>query len=301
MSLILVATQDGLHALDLAGRRATVQLSGRAVTTIAPHREELWALLDGIEVWHASEIERWTHLGQLDHHRGTCIAATADDVFVGSSEARLFRVAAETLEPVGAFDEARGRSSWYTPWGGPPDTRSIAEWDEAVYVNVHVGGILRSEDRGETWTPTIDIDADVHQVTTAEGLVLAACAGGLAVSADRGSTWTLRSDGLDAPYSRAIAVCGDAVLLSASNGPRGGRSAIYRGDLSGGALERCGTGLPESFNDNIDSYCLDAPPEGPLAAFGTSDGRVFTSEDAGTSWGELASGLPPIQRVLVMP
>jgi hypothetical protein len=166
---------------------------------------------------------------------------------------------------------------------------------------VHVGGILRSEDRGETWTPTIDIDADVHQVTTAEGLVLAACAGGLAVSADRGSTWTLRSDGLDAPYSRAIAVCGDAVLLSASNGPRGGRSAIYRGDLSGGTFERCGTGLPESFNDNIDSYCLDAPPEGPLAAFGTSDGRVFTSEDAGTSWGELASGLPPIQRVLVMP
>jgi photosystem II stability/assembly factor-like uncharacterized protein len=301
MPLILVATQDGLHTLDVAGRRAAVHLSGRAVTTIAPQREELWALLDGSEVWHASDIDRWTHLVELDHHRGTCIAATADDVFVGSSEARLFRVAAEGLEPVGSFDEARGRSSWYTPWGGPPDTRSIAEWDEAVYVSVHVGGILRSEDRGETWTPTIDIDADVHQVTTAEGLVLAACAGGLAVSADRGSTWTLRSDGLDAPYSRAIAVCGDAVLLSASNGPRGGRSAIYRGDLSGGTLERCGTGLPESFNDNIDSYCLDAPPEGPLAAFGTSDGRVFTSEDAGTSWGELASGLPPIQRVLVMP
>jgi hypothetical protein len=271
------------------------------LTTIAPDREELWALLDGSEVWHASDIDRWTHLVELDHHRGTCIAATADDVFVGSSEARLFRVAAQGLEPVGSFDEARGRSSWYTPWGGPPDTRSIAEWDEAVYVNVHVGGILRTKDRGETWTPTIDIDADVHQVTTAEGFVLAACARGLAVSADRGSTWTFRSDGLDAPYSRAIAVCGDAVLLSASNGPRGGRSAIYRGDLSDGTLERCRTGLSESFNDNIDSYCLDAPPEGPLAAFGTSDGRVFASEDAGTSWGELASGLPPIHRVLVMP
>jgi hypothetical protein len=153
--------------------------------------------------------------------------------------------------------------------------------------------------RGEWWTPTIDIDADVHQVTTAEGLILAACASGLAVSADHGGTWTLRSDGLDAPYSRAVAVVGDTVLLSASNGPRGGRCAVYRGDLAGGAFERCRTGLPESFDDNIDSYCLDARPEGPLAAFGTSDGRVFTSEDAGVSWGELASGLPPIQRVLV--
>ena len=166
---------------------------------------------------------------------------------------------------------------------------------------VHVGGILRTEDRGETWTPTIDIDADVHQVTTAEGLVLAACAGGLAVSADRGGTWTVRSDGLDAPYSRAIAVCGDAILLSASNGPRGGSSGVYRGDLSGGTLEHCRNGLPESFDDNIDSYCLDAPPEGSLVAFGASDGRVFASEDAGASWAELASGLPPIQRVLVMP
>ena len=305
MPLILVATQDGLHTLDVGGGGAAVHFSGRAVTTIARQRGELWALLDGGELWHASEIDRWTQLVALDHYRGTCIAATANDVFVGSSEARLFRVAAEGFEPVAAFDQARGRSSWYTPWGGPPDTRSIAEWDEAVYVNVHVGGILRTDDRGETWTPTIDIDADVHQVTTAEGLVLAACAGGLAVSADRGSTWTIRSDGLDAPYSRAIAVCGDAVLLSASNGPRGGRSAIYRGDLSGGALERCRTGLPESFDDNIDSYCLDAPPEGPLAAFGTSDGRVFSSEDAGAGAGRLRGRsppvCPPIRRVLVMP
>jgi photosystem II stability/assembly factor-like uncharacterized protein len=273
---------------------------GRSVTALGRAGEEFWAILDASELWHANGTD-WSRAADLKDLRATCVAGIGADVFVGSSEARLFRLAGEALEPVLAFDQAEGRETWYTPWGGPPDTRSIANWDDEVYINVHVGGILRTEDRGETWTPTIDIDADVHQVTTAEGLVLAACAGGLAVSADRGSTWTLRSDGLDAPYSRAIAVCGDAVLLSASNGPRGGRSAIYRGDLSGGALEHCRTGLPESFNDNIDSYCLDAPAEGPLVAFGTSDGRVFISKDAGTSWGELASGLPPIQRVLVMP
>lgn len=159
-------------------------------------------------------------------------------------------------------------------------------------------GILRTEDRGTTWTPTIEIDADVHQVTTAEGLVLAACAGGLAVSSDRGNTWTLRNDALEAHYSPAVAVCGDAVLLSASNGPRGGRGALYRG-IAGGDLERCRTG-PEWFDDNLDSYCMDALPQGFFAPFGTSDGRVFAFEDTGASWIELISGLPPVQRILVM-
>ena len=102
-------------------------------------------------------------------------------------------------------------------------------------MNVHVGGILRTDDGGGAWTPTIDIDADVHHVTTAEGMVLAACAGGLSVSTDRGVTWSTRTDGLDARYSRAVAVCGDAVLVSASNGPRGGKAAVYRGPLAGGA------------------------------------------------------------------
>lgn len=301
MPRIFVATTDGLHSFDDRGFPGSVHHAGRAVTTIAPERTQLWAVIEGSEVWHTADIDRWTHVGDIEKQKGTCIVAIDDGVLVGSSEARLFRVAGHGLEPVVPFDRAEGRSTWYTPWGGPPDTRSIANWDEAVYVNVHVGGILRTEDRGETWTPTIDIDADVHQVTTAEGLVLAASAGGLAVSPDRGRTWTIRSDGLEAPYSRAVAVCGDTVLVSASNGPRGGRSAVYRGDLAGGRFERCRAGLPDRFDDNIDSYCLDALPEGSFVAIGTSDGRVFASEDTGVGWVELATGLPPVQRVLVLP
>jgi hypothetical protein len=115
-------------------------------------------------------------------HGATRLAMT-DAIHVGSSEARLFRLTGNTLAPVDAFD-AEGRDSWYTPWGGPPDTRSISEWGEDVYVNVHVGGVLHTGDNGATWTPTIDVDADVHQVATAEGLVLAAGARGLSMSVD---------------------------------------------------------------------------------------------------------------------
>jgi photosystem II stability/assembly factor-like uncharacterized protein len=168
-------------------------------------------------------------------------------------------------------------------------------------VNVHVGGILHTDDHGRTWNPTIDIDADVHKVATAEGIVLAACAGGLATSVDRGTTWTMRSEGLDAPYSRAVVVCGDTVLVSASNGPRGAHAGVYRGDLRAGAFERCAAGLPGSFDDNIDTFCLDALNDGSFAAFGTSDGRLFGSDDAGSTWHELASDLPSVQHVLVLP
>jgi len=298
MPRILIGTDDGLHELNGAGAAGEVRLAGRAVTALAAQRDSAWAVVGRTELWRTT-AEEWSAAADGDVDL-TCVSPTAGGLLVGSAGARLFRLAEDRLDPLPAFDGAQGRPDWYTPWGGPPDTRSISEWDDAVYVNVHVGGVLRTTDGGASWTPTIDIDADVHQVATTDDLVLAACAGGLAVSKDRGGTWAARDDGLEAPYARAVAVCADAVLVSSSNGPRGGRAALYRGSPAGGTLERCRTGLPDWFDDNIDTYCLDALPDGALAAFGTADGRIYASEDGGASWGERASGLPPVRRVLVL-
>ena len=298
MPRTLVATRDGLLTIG-AGEPVASQFTGRSVTAVSRDGPQLWAIVDRSEVWHAPEDD-WGRVVTLEGLEATCLAMT-HAIHVGSSEARLFRLADDVLEPVVGFDDVEGRSAWYTPWGGPPATRSLSEWSEDVYVNVHVGGILHTGDGGRTWHRTIDIDADVHQVATAQGLVLAACAGGLAMSEDRGATWTMRSEGLEAPYSRAVVVCGDAVLVSASDGPRGGRAGVYRGDLHSGALERCTAGLPGWFDGNIDTYCLDALNDGSFAAFGTSDGRLFGSEDAGSTWHELSSDLGAIQHVLVLP
>ena len=299
MPRILAATTDGLHAFDERGNTDPVQHAGRSITAVMRDGPRLWAIVDGSEIWHAPDTE-WSEIARLEALTATCIAMT-DAVLVGTSEARLFRLGDDGLEPVAAFDRAVGRADWYTPWGGPPATRSITEWDDDVFVNVHVGGILHTADGGANWNPTIDIDADVHQVAITQDLVLAACAGGLASSTDRGSTWAMRSEGLESAYSRAVVVCGDAVLMSASSGPRGGRAAIYRGDLAGGAFERSTIGLPEWFDDNIDTYCLDALNDGSFAAFGTSDGRLFVSNDGGSRWGEFASGLLSVEHVLVVP
>lgn len=301
MPLILAATAEGLRTFDETGESRPVEHAGRAVTALAPIGGGALAVLDGSELIRREPDGAWERLAGLDGLAATCLVAVRGEVLAGSAGARLFRLLGDRFEPVTSFDEVGGRSGWHTPRGGPPAVRSIANWDETIYVNVHVGGIPRSDDAGATWAPTIDIEADVHHVTTAEGLVLAACAGGLAVSSDAGATWTVRADGLDSPYARAVAVYGDRVLLSASRGPRGGRAAVYRGDLASGRLERCRTGLPDWFEDNIDTYCLDALPDGAFAAFGTADGRLFGSADAGASWAEIASGLPRVTRVLVLP
>jgi hypothetical protein len=297
---ILVGTREGLREYDPEGRAGAVRFEGRGVTAVAPEGPELWAVVDGREVWHTAALDRWFHVADLDGGlRANCLADTRAGLLVGTSEAHLFRVAGEGLEAVKVFDEAPGRDGWYTPWGGPPDTRSMSEDDEAVYVNVHVGGILRTLDEGGAWEPTLDPDWDVHRVLARPGHLYAACARGLALSRDRGGTWSLHAEGLHASYCRGVAVCGDTLLLSASEGPGGRRSAVYRGSLDPTSLERCRAGLPDWFDGNIDSACLDAIPESGPAAFGTADGRVFVSTDEGDSWDVLASGLPGINCVLV--
>ncbi|MGH9026015.1 MAG: WD40/YVTN/BNR-like repeat-containing protein, partial [Acidimicrobiia bacterium] len=183
----------------------------------------------------------------------------------------------------------------------PPDVRSIAAAPNGtLFVNVHVGGVVRSHDGGETWTPTIDVDADVHQVIVEprSGVALVAAAVGHAVSADGGDTWDVDTEGLHGTYSRAIAVAGENLLLTASEGPFTHEAALYRRPLaSREPFARVTRGLPEWFAHNIDSHWVAA--HGEVAALATEEGDVYRSADAGASWTRVASGLPQPHAVVV--
>ena len=103
---VLVASQEGLHPFDGRGVARPLQLAGRAVTGLAPRGPELWAAVDGSELWFATGDE-WNHVADLPGLRIASIAATDADVFVGSAEARLFRVAGDTRIP-------QSHISWFT-------------------------------------------------------------------------------------------------------------------------------------------------------------------------------------------
>jgi hypothetical protein len=287
---LLVATASGLERPG-----AAADLQGRPLVAVASEKERTWVLdRDGAIL--RSDDGSWDEVARLSEPSPRCLLPTEEGLLVGTALARLFRLRRDVLDPVEAFDEAPGREGWYTPWGGPPDTRSLA-LDRAgtVYANVHVGGIVRSTPDG-SWEPTIEVDSDVHQVIAhpeRERLILAATAYGLARSEDGGDTWETAADGLHAAYCRAVAVAGGTVLITASTGPRTSRAAVYRRPLGGaGPFERCEGGLPEWFPTNIDSHRLAA--SGPRAAFGVSTGEVWTSDDEGRTWDLAAEGLTSI-------
>ena len=295
MTRLLIGTASGL--LESIGNEPTPDpgFGERDVTAVLVHAGEIWAIADGRSVMRRDRTGTWTEVAESDEFELACALSAPDGLILGTEGAHLLRLGDDHLVRDAAFDAVEGRERWYTPWGGPPAVRSMAvDLAGRVHVNVHVGGISRSSDGGAIWESTIDIDTDVHQVVahpTEPDVVLAAGAVGLAVSSDGGDTWRIERGGLHSAYARAVAVAGDAVLLTTSDGPRGGRAAIYRTSLDPGVpLEKCTDGLPEWFDGSIDSGWLVAL--GSTAAFATNDGCVFASDDAGRTWNRAADGLP---------
>jgi len=299
---VLVGTAGGV--ID-AGSGRVVALDGEDVGALA----EGWAVVDGRRL---VALEGTAPDGTpggtapegtaLDGSRITCVDARPGDApIVGTADAHLYRMSAEP-HLVEAFDRAETRSRWYTPWGGPADVRSVCTAPTGdILVNVHVGGILRSDDDGASWRATIDLDHDVHQVLALDGaMAVAACAHGYAASHDGGMTWDVDDEGLHATYSRAVAVAGDTVLVSVSRGPQGTEAAVYRRPLhAGGPFERCRTGLPDRFEGNVDTFWLAGGPDGS-AALATRAGDVFVSTDEGAIWEQAASALPSVRCLVVV-
>ncbi|WKZ17097.1 MAG: hypothetical protein QY317_07205 [Candidatus Jettenia caeni] len=291
---ILVGTDNGLYEVH---ENRYIQFTGREVKSLASNAPGWWAIINHQEIWQSGINGVWAHIASIDSAKANCLLVTMDGLFIGTSEAHLLVLKGKTFEIVRSFEEVQGRQNWYTPWGGPPDVRSIsADPTGTIYVNVHVGGILRSTDGGKSWQPTIDIHADVHQVIfdPDSGLVLAASALGLGISDDGGESWQFVTDGLHGNYLRAVAVIDRTVFVTASTGPTTNRAAIYRKSLDEGAsFERCRQGLPEWFSDNINTFCLAASDS--CISFGTSDGFVFVSLDKGQNWSVAAKGLQPVR------
>jgi hypothetical protein len=300
MAEVVVATKGGIHRFDTVsgdeGRGE--ELAGRAVDALAREGSGWWAIAGERGVVTSQAPGHWDAVAHVPL-AGTCVAPAPGGLLVGTEGASLFRFTGGGFEPVESFERVEGRGKWYTPWGGPPATRSMSVGpDGAVYVNVHVGGVLRSADEGHSWEPTIDIDTDVHQVLadpSEPARVFAAAAVGLAVTDDGGASWRYETNGLHATYARAVAIADGVVLVSVSRGPGGHQAALYRRPLGGGSFERCRDGLPEWFESNIDTACLAA--EGPVAAFGTEEGSVFLSEDGGATWRLLADDLPAVRSI----
>lgn len=299
----VVATDDGLFYVDEDETSTRRLVEGPFRHVVAADDGAVALAADGT-LWNVDENGEANEFEELPPTSGQplCVLVNGTDVWAGTAGAHLLLVREGELARVKAFDEVEGRERWSTPWGGPPDVRSLdVDEDDVVFASVHVGGIVRSLDGGDTWLPSGEIEWDVHQVVTVPeyaSTVLAACAVGMALSTDAGETWEIEDRGLHATYCRALAVAGDHVILSVSQGPGGEQACLYRRVLEDSVFERCRVGLPDWFPTNVDTHCLTAWEEQVVVA--APGGSLYVSNDIGIRWHELALGLPEPRAVVIL-
>ncbi len=306
MPRLLLGTDHGVLAIDDDGTVAAEHDAG-PVTLLrrgADSRgtESWWAVASEHVVLRRTPDGAWSEIARLDDEDIRAFLPVTDGVLLGTRTGRMFRARGSELAPLAGFETVEGRDTWHAVGSPVPYVRSMSATADgtALLASVHVGGIPRSTDAGATWLPTIDPEADVHEVRADPQdprLVLAAAAVGLCTSTDGGITWTVDNAGMHASYSRAVACTTDAVVVSASDGPFGSKCALYRRPLAGGLIERVQGGLPEWLAGIVDTGMLDA--RGSTVAFADPDGGVFASTDGAHSFTELTRVPPYVHAVAV--
>jgi hypothetical protein len=301
---VLAATDDGYRIISSSGAVRSA-LEGHRVEAFTPGPQGTWiAIVDERNVWQHGADGEWTPLATAAA-RLACLVTLDDVVYAGAVGPEVFRLVDGALVPAADLDAIPGRDEWH-PVGWDLHVRSMTTTaDGALLANIHVGGIIRSTDAGASWAPTIDVDADVHEVRAHPiwaDVVVAAAAVGICVSRDGGCTWDVVDDGLHATYARAVAFDGDDALVSVSDGPFASRSAIYRvrdvvDAAHAGRPERVADGLPEWLDGNVDTRCLAVSAGRCALADGAGSVWVRAGEDA---WSRVAHGLPGIAAVAIV-
>jgi hypothetical protein len=297
----LVTTTDGYHIFTSKGQHLTA-LAGQRVEALAPGPDGTWlAVVDRRAIWQHGADGQWTPLAKADADL-TAIVTCSTTVYAGTADARVLQLSdAGALEALPSFDTVPGRDEWHQV-GSPLQVRSMAATSDgsALLVNVHVGGIPRSVDGGRTWAPTVAVDDDVHQVLAHPSrpeIVVAAASAGLCRSTDGGATWNSTTDGMELTYARGVAIHGDDVLVTVSDGPRAARSAVYRASVDGGPMERVRNGLPEWLHGNIDTRCIASDVR--RVALVDGNGDLWSTSDGLGDWQQIASGLRGVTAVAV--
>ena len=228
----------------------------------------------------ANDHEVWTYAsGTWNQQVSTdvtlnCVCWTPDNrLLVGTERARLAWVVDGELNFIDGFDAVPERKLWKTPWGGPPDVRSLAvSTDGTIYANIHVGWVVRSRDGGETWENLQEgLEMDVHQVATHPSdpaTVFAATARGFYLSRDYGDTFTHQRSGMPYYYQRGPHSRVDAQL--------------YRSDDAGENWVLV-SGLPEQIGENIDTFQI-ITVSGAKALVVVDDTTLYQTDDLGLNW-----------------
>ena len=287
--------------LDLDGTPVPGVPFGERPVVAGVTRGDVGVIVNEHEVWTRSG-DAWNR-AVISQDLLYCIERAKDGRFlVGTERARLAWVGDKRLAYVEGFDEVPERKRWDTPYGGPPEVRSLAvSPDGTIYADIHVGWIVRSRDGGTTWKSLRrGLDRDVHMVAahpTNPATVFAATAEGFHISKDHGDSFKRRPVNMPYYYGRAVAAFPGSrtYLASTAKGNGGAGARLYR-SKDEGEFWRQVEGLPQ-LDRNINTWQV-AAFEGGRALVVAKDTDLYASEDEGVTWTLLHEDLPTVNAIL---
>ena len=274
----LLLNSDGLQAVAEAGELIVVaERQGK------------------IRIGHGSELEIVNGTG-IEERITSLLIINIDPfiLLVGTEPPQIYRIIGNKYVTgrMIFFEDLECRKDWFTPWGGPPAVRSMAEGQIGnVYADIHVGSIMRSWNSGYTWEPVNpQLNKDVHQVNTtpaAPERVYANTADAVWISYDQGNSWHQRPFPHDVTYGRAIAVHPDdpdCILASVSEGPHGEnvQGRLFRTDDAGLHWQHVTTGFPPYTTANINTHQVVFDNCG--VAWAAVADSLYRSHDCGKTW-----------------
>ncbi len=223
--ILILATMNNLVVCERTGdgwQPARQGLAGRRVTSaIAREGVILAGTHDGI--YRSDDLgHTWQEASQGLSTRYVRWMAYHPDIsdfeFAGTEPAGIFisHDGGERWRPCPEVHQLRDAHGWSLPYSPAAGcVRGFAFHGSRAYAAVEVGGVLVSDDRGETWSlaqgsqfrkgypPPGSVHPDVHSLAvhpSSPDLVYAPTGGGFYRSWDGGNTWELRARG----YCRAV-------------------------------------------------------------------------------------------------
>lgn len=330
MTTMLLGTPDGVVRIQVDGDlgRADGVLEAPGVTTVAldPHNAEMaYAATKSGRFYRSHDRGRtWAGGGDgIGHDCLTSLVVSRSErrgdvgtVYVGSAPSALYRSddAGATFKELTALQDVPSRPRWSFPplphthhvWSLETDANAPGR----VLVGIELGGIIRSDDGGETfldWVPTQD--PDPHQIRThprAPGRIYEGGGATYCESRDSGVSWQREIDPFpdEIRYFYSLAVDPgdpDTIVISAARDPFTGHTAVP-GVTAWSTLYRktadrdwheltIDHGLPAREGTRMGWLETDQTTPGQLF-YTTITGDVYRSTDAGDRWEKLLFAWP---------
>jgi len=225
----------------------------------------------------------------------------------------------ESWTEIKSLAACQGSEAWSAaigPDAGAPGAAAVSAVGthhkdaRTIFVGIQVGGVYRSRDAGKSWynlgLPCADIQSIQLSAARPERVFVTTGGGdegeGAFCSDDEGISWRRMGEANRRQYTMGLAAHPtepDRVIMSATNGPQTTWKSAAHCDvyLSTDSGRRFRT-VVKDLKGGVRRRALVINPRVPSeAAFGTSTGELWYSNDGGESFDRVAEGLPDLHAV----